>query len=568
MFTEKDEFLDALDIDEIHENCNWYDLSEEVIDLIENYNEAYEWLILASNKGDYDAQCALGLLYYHGSETLHIKISYEKSMEWFVKSSESGSTAAAELLKLFFSKNNTNKKRGINNNSIENNSFYAKITEKYHEDIIVNGFAEAQFNLGIKYLEKNTQDTKKAIKHFRKASDQGHIESQFSLGVLYQQEGLLQDNKEALRFYLKAAKQGFSLAQRDLGAMYRNGKGTIKDKKESFKWFKKAAIQGEDWSQYYIASMYIRGEGNLQDYHEAFKWCYRSAVQGNKSAQYNLGVMYDNGEGVSEDKEKAFEWWQKSANQDYQEAQYELGLMYSKGVGVSKNITQAKYWIKKATKGRNIEIKKEAEFLWSDLTLSKNNTTSKNIELISNKNNTTRTAKSKANHHVQNNPKVSANSKYLNHELKGSIAGIRANSEILNQTMSEENFRQTKDNLIESTDRLEKRMKSLDYLSELDEHKENLKTKKINLKKALEDILKDPDFNQKHKNIILTEDISEDDFLIANKGLFEICLTNILNNAIDFNIDDKSIFIDLKKTDKYIRLKILDKGTGIPVNMT
>ena len=61
---------------------------------------------------------------------------------------------------------------------------------------------------------------------YRQAAEQGYAEAQFNLGVMYDNgQGAKQDHAEAVRLYREAAEQGCAEAQFILGVMYDNGKG-------------------------------------------------------------------------------------------------------------------------------------------------------------------------------------------------------------------------------------------------------------------------------------------------------------------------------------------------------
>jgi TPR repeat protein len=75
------------------------------------------------------------------------------------------------------------------------------------------GYSEAQFALGMMYLEDNgvKQDTSKAVALIKKAADQNLPEAQWFLGLLYQfgKHGVVQKNiDEAIRLYTLAATKG------------------------------------------------------------------------------------------------------------------------------------------------------------------------------------------------------------------------------------------------------------------------------------------------------------------------------------------------------------------------
>ena len=66
-----------------------------------------------------------------------------------------------------------------------------------------------------------------------------------NLGDCYcEGKGITQDYKKAIYWYEKATNLNNSDAMNSLGTCYYTGKGVQQDYKKAFEWFEKAAIQG------------------------------------------------------------------------------------------------------------------------------------------------------------------------------------------------------------------------------------------------------------------------------------------------------------------------------------
>jgi hypothetical protein len=128
-----------------------------------------------------------------------------------------------------------------------------------------------------------SQDSKQAVKWYRKAADQSNAVAQQSLGWMYDQgKGVSQDDKQAVKWYRKAANQGKMGAQYNLGWMYNNGRGVSKDTELALKWYQKAANQGHVDAQYNLALIYEYGDSNInRNYKIAIKY-YKKYVQSDK----------------------------------------------------------------------------------------------------------------------------------------------------------------------------------------------------------------------------------------------------------------------------------------------
>lgn len=162
--------------------------------------------------------------------------------------------------------------------------------------------AEAQFELGSRYLEGNAYET-------------------------------------ALHWFQLAAEKGHSMAQGDLGLMYSNGLGVPQDKRQAIYWFKKSAKQGNATSQYNLSGC-LYGLGDIS---ESLYWLRKSADQNYAPAMKWLGY-YADGESA-EQKREAFQWWRKAADQNDTESLCLLGSCYRKGVHAPRDDAAAlKYW--------------------------------------------------------------------------------------------------------------------------------------------------------------------------------------------------------------------------------
>jgi TPR repeat protein len=204
------------------------------------------------------------------------------------------------------------------------------------------GYADAQFNLGIMYSngEGVPEDDAEAVKWYRKAAEQDHARAQNNLGYMYSNgRGVPQDYAEAVKWYRKAAEQDHARAQNNLGVMYSNGRGVPEDDAEAAKWRCRAAEQGDE---------------------QHIKWCLEIAHKGSAETQYKLGELFQRGQGVEQDDDKAARWICSAAKKGLSEAsmscrkmassgaaaaQYHLGVMHAQGSGVLQDIGGAHMWL-------------------------------------------------------------------------------------------------------------------------------------------------------------------------------------------------------------------------------
>ena len=231
----------------------------------------------AAERGDAEAQVALGLMYHNGDG---VEPNCAEAVRWFRKAADQGYHWGQFNLGVMY-----NNGEGIEQDYSEAVKWYRKAVKQ--------GSASAQINLGIMYYNGNgvEKNYAEAVKWYRKAAEQGYANAQSNLGLMYRNgEGVEADNSEAFKWFRKAAEQGDANAQSNLGFMYKNGEGVEKDDSAAVKWLSKAAGQGDVYCQNGLAYMYANGLGIERNYTEAVKWCRKAVEQGHADAQKNLDI--------------------------------------------------------------------------------------------------------------------------------------------------------------------------------------------------------------------------------------------------------------------------------------
>jgi TPR repeat protein len=170
------------------------------------------------------------------------------------------------------------------------------------------------------YINKTAGMTGKGVfmdfNETQKAAEQGDAEAQFNLGESYVEK----DPSQAFCWWHKAAVQGHAAAQYNLGLCYAKGTGVEMDDSQAVYWIQRAADQGDAGAQNGLGQCYIHGTGVEQDDAQAVYWYRKAADQGHAEAQYNLAICYGQGTGVEQDDSQAACWCQKAADQGHAEA--------------------------------------------------------------------------------------------------------------------------------------------------------------------------------------------------------------------------------------------------------
>lgn len=296
--------------------------------------DSVEWYKRSAEKGEPDAQFALGRLFCNGELTPQ---DYLKGLHWYVRAADQGHTMAMVTL---------GKLCNLDMHHVAA-SYFVKAAEA--------GLAEAQYLLGQQYANGRgvARNFTAAFECYEKAAQQGLAAAESELGVAWLNgQGVDRDLQHALYWLQRAAAQGDAQAQWNLGAIFASGRpGLPRDLKRAFALCLSAAKQGFVAAQANMGALYAL----LKDPEKAAAWWGKAAAQDDPEALYNLAIAHLNGRGVSKDVPKGFELLWRAASQGVVAAQSKLGLMYAKGDGVALDPIEAHKWFLIAA-GRGDEI--------------------------------------------------------------------------------------------------------------------------------------------------------------------------------------------------------------------
>jgi len=145
-------------------------------------------------------------------------------------------------------------------------------------------------------------DAKKLIQQ----ASQGFAEAQFNLGMAYYNgDGVPQDYAQAVKWFRLAADQGVASAQYNLALCYMKGEGVEKDMAEGHIWLENAAEQNHTKSQIVLGKVY----GNLATFNagnffnsrlypdamvNCLKWFYLAWMNGEANAEELIKMALSN----------------------------------------------------------------------------------------------------------------------------------------------------------------------------------------------------------------------------------------------------------------------------------
>lgn len=334
------------------------------ISVEQNYEEAYKWLKVASNKGDAGACYYLGFMYLRG---WYVEQNFSVAIDLFAKAADVGWKDAMYYLGLMYLNGD-----GTDKDEISAIKWFRKGAELGHP--------RCQYCSAISYFDsclKNEYDYSKALELFEQAASQNDEESLYMLGEIYIgkidafKSIITIDNEKAFAYYMRAAELDHPVAQYNIARMleYQDISNFVPNYKEALHWYHKAAE-----NEYVLAYEGLRRLycDIYKDNEEAIKWgckaiengCllnyhyymgrygyvpseYINSLQiasqkGYQDANLFLFELYNNGIYKCNDKNVALKLLENVASNGNDQAKYRLALFY-----LQKHYPLHKYYVKR-----------------------------------------------------------------------------------------------------------------------------------------------------------------------------------------------------------------------------
>lgn len=163
----------------------------------QDWKMAFQLLLPLAQKGDYQAQANLGILYAKGQGTPQ---DLEKAYWWFSEAAEKGSVKAINNLAVFYLQGHGVKKD-------------IKHSIKLFERTANSGSQDAMVVLGQIY-ENELKQLKNAFKWFKKAAEAGDYNAKYRIALMYEHgEGTKKNKQQAIHWYQEVLKEKGSLTE-------------------------------------------------------------------------------------------------------------------------------------------------------------------------------------------------------------------------------------------------------------------------------------------------------------------------------------------------------------------
>lgn len=153
----------------------------------------------------------------------------------------------------------------------------------------------------------------------------------------------------------------------------------------------------------------------------------------------------------------------------------------------------------------------------------------------------------------------------VSHELKTPLTILRGELELaLNARQSQTEYTLTIASALDEVIRLQNVVESLLELSRADLGKAKINLVEKSLTKLMVDIVEDAIILAEEHNLSVQSKVQPDITIIFDPVRMHQCIINVIDNAIKYNNEKGTIYIDLYKEGEYAVVLIRDTGIGIP----
>lgn len=155
----------------------------------------------------------------------------------------------------------------------------------------------------------------------------------------------------------------------------------------------------------------------------------------------------------------------------------------------------------------------------------------------------------------------------VSHDLRSPLASMQGYLEtilIKEKTISEDERKQYLQVILNNTELLRKMVEELFELSKLDARQTEPDKEPFSIADLTQDVYLKVKNRADKKGVTISDSVQDNlPQVIADIGLIERVLTNLLENAIDYTVEGGEIDLSLKRTNGAIEVAFTDTGTGI-----
>lgn len=154
----------------------------------------------------------------------------------------------------------------------------------------------------------------------------------------------------------------------------------------------------------------------------------------------------------------------------------------------------------------------------------------------------------------------------VSHELKTPITSMKvlADSLVQNEDADLKMYKDFMNDIVDEIDRESKIITDLLTLVKMDKKSAEINIEEININNLLEIILKRVTPIAEQRNIEITYESYRDVVAEVDEVKLSLALSNIIENAVKYNIDNGWVKVTLNADHKFFYVKVADSGVGIP----
>lgn len=315
------------------------------------YDKAVSYYKKAADKGDFDGNYHLALIYKNGAGSVKKSLMLAKANLLIAQEilqetqNDEFNEKVAEELNIV--------EEELASNPIEN------IVERANQGDpqAMQEYAWMLYN-GIGF----EKDHQKAFEFYKKAADGGMSKSMFNCALCFKNgDGTNKDLEKAATYFKMAADNGYASGMRMYGRMLKKGEGVEKDGVKAAYYFKMGADNGNVKAMNNYAAMLEDGDEIPRNMDEAEYYHKLSADNGDVNGMSNYATLYyikaeyeklRKPIKAAEYYKKAAEYYKYAADEGQAKSMELYARMLENGEGIEKNIDEAiKYYRRSAIKG-------------------------------------------------------------------------------------------------------------------------------------------------------------------------------------------------------------------------
>ena len=153
----------------------------------------------------------------------------------------------------------------------------------------------------------------------------------------------------------------------------------------------------------------------------------------------------------------------------------------------------------------------------------------------------------------------------VSHDLKTPLTMIKAYAEMIRDISYKDHDKMNEHLgiIVDETDRLTVLVNDILDLSKMQSNADTLKLEKFNLAEEINSIVKRYQIIKEAEKYTINVEMPDEIWIKADKKKLNQVIYNLVNNAINYTGDDKTVTIRVTKHKKYYLVEIIDTGKGI-----